>query len=75
MNEGLQWLSKNSKETGLKITGMLKKTDLEELNVPIHKRIEQIMVNMERSRWITKNPPSNHLIVNIPEYKFTRDRK
>jgi murein L,D-transpeptidase YcbB/YkuD len=28
------------------------------------------MVNMERSRWVTKNPPSNHLIVNIPEFKL-----
>jgi murein L,D-transpeptidase YcbB/YkuD len=63
-------VKKFQKRLGLKVTGVIKKPELEELNVPIHKRIEQILVNMERSRWVTKNPSPNHLIVNIPEYKL-----
>jgi murein L,D-transpeptidase YcbB/YkuD len=63
-------VKKFQKRVGTKITGVLSKEDLVELNVPIHKRIEQILVNMERSRWVTKNPPSNHFIVNIPEFKL-----
>lgn len=63
-------VKKFQKRLGLKVNGVIQKTELTELNVPIHKRIEQILVNMERSRWVTKNPSSNHLIVNIPEYKL-----
>lgn len=55
---------------GLKENGKVGMPEITELNVPIRLRIEQIMVNMERSRWVTKNPPPNHLIVNIPEYKL-----
>ncbi|MFT3980209.1 MAG: L,D-transpeptidase family protein [Ferruginibacter sp.] len=56
---------------GLKATGIIKKEELKELNVPIRKRIEDILVNMERSRWITKNASgNNYVVVNIPEYKL-----
>lgn len=63
-------LKKFQERLGLKVTGVINKVELEELKVPLHKRIEQILVNMERSRWVTKNPSPNHLIVNIPEYKL-----
>jgi len=55
---------------GLKETGQVKKAELDELNVPINTRIQQILVNMERSRWVTKDAAKNYLIVNIPEYKL-----
>ncbi|RYZ25335.1 MAG: murein L,D-transpeptidase, partial [Chitinophagaceae bacterium] len=58
------------KRFGLKITGQVKKTELEELNVSIHGRIEQILVNMERSRWVTKDAAKDYLIINVPEYKL-----
>ncbi len=41
-----------------------------EMNVPVEKRIEQIIVNMERSRWVPVNLQSNYIVVNIPEYKL-----
>ncbi len=63
-------VKKFQKRLGLKVTGIVKKAELLELNVPVHSRIEQILVNMERSRWVTRNPSSNYLIVNIPEYKL-----
>ncbi len=55
---------------GLKVTGIVKQPDLLELNVPIHGRIEQILVNMERSRWVATEFKGDHLIVNIPDFKL-----
>jgi murein L,D-transpeptidase YcbB/YkuD len=40
------------------------------LNVPLTARIEQIVVNMERSRWVPVQLNTDHLIVNIPEFKL-----
>ncbi|MBI3883124.1 MAG: L,D-transpeptidase family protein, partial [Sphingobacteriales bacterium] len=51
-------------------TGIINATVITQLNFPLEKRIEQIMVNMERSRWVPVEPKSNYLIVNIPEYKL-----
>jgi murein L,D-transpeptidase YcbB/YkuD len=58
------------KRMGLNQTGILKKEEIEELNIPIKKRIEQILVNMERSRWVPEDISKNYLIVNIPEFKL-----
>lgn len=55
---------------GLKETGQVKKAELDELNVSINDRIQQILVNMERSRWVTKEAAKDYIIVNIPEYKL-----
>jgi murein L,D-transpeptidase YcbB/YkuD len=55
---------------GLKVTGVITKNDIAELNIPLHKRIEQILVNMERSRWVPKEVINNYLVVNIPEFKL-----
>ncbi|HRE64957.1 MAG TPA: L,D-transpeptidase family protein [Ferruginibacter sp.] len=56
---------------GLKTTGTIKKDELKELNISIRKRIENILVNMERSRWVTKDAKgTNYIVVNIPEYKL-----
>lgn len=40
------------------------------LNMPVKKRIEQILINMERMRWIPVMPEGKFLLVNIPEYKL-----
>ncbi|MEO7263650.1 MAG: L,D-transpeptidase family protein [Ferruginibacter sp.] len=55
---------------GLNPTGIIKKAEIEELNVPLHKRIEQILVNMERSRWVPQDVSNNYILVNIPEFKL-----
>lgn len=41
-----------------------------EMNRPIQERIQQIMVNLERLRWVPDLLPSHYIVVNIPEYKF-----
>lgn len=45
---------------------------IREMNVPIGERIQQIMVNMERCRWISpETADANEVIViNIPSYKL-----
>lgn len=55
---------------GLKEDGVIGKNFLVELNLPISKRIEQILINMERLRWVPANPPQEYLLVNIPAYKL-----
>jgi murein L,D-transpeptidase YcbB/YkuD len=54
---------------GLKPDSLITNSLINEINVPAKKRIEQLMVNMERMRWVTRDTSSNDLIlVNIPEY-------
>jgi len=55
---------------GLLTDGLLNKTTMAELNVPLKNRIEQLIVNMERSRWLPVNLSSDYLGVNIPEFKL-----
>jgi murein L,D-transpeptidase YcbB/YkuD len=55
---------------GLVQTGLLDNATLSELNVPLTKRIQQILVNMERSRWLPVSLSGDYLAVNIPEYRL-----
>ena len=50
--------------------GVVDSTLINEMNYPIQKRIEQILVNMERSRWVLVQLNNDYLIINIPEYKL-----
>ncbi|SFP83975.1 L,D-transpeptidase family protein [Parafilimonas terrae] len=55
---------------GLKQDSLLSNDLITELNIPAKKRIEQIMVNMERLRWIPEDTTvtKEFILVNIPEY-------
>lgn len=55
---------------GLAENGKLDEKTLTELNRPISERIRQIMLNMERLRWVPDEIESNMLLVNIPEFKL-----
>lgn len=55
---------------GLKPDGALGTETLKILNVPVDQRIKQIILNMERWRWIPKSFEEDYLIVNIPEYRL-----
>jgi murein L,D-transpeptidase YcbB/YkuD len=55
---------------GIYPDGVIGKTFLKQLNVTPSKRIEQILVNLERLRWMPATNDSNTIIVNIPEYKM-----
>jgi murein L,D-transpeptidase YcbB/YkuD len=55
---------------GLKDDGIIGKTTIAEMNVPFKQRIKQLMINMERSRWVPVSLNSDYLVVNIPDFKL-----
>lgn len=54
---------------GLKEDGLINAALVNDLNVPVEKRIEQIVVNMERCRWVPVKLNQDYLVINIPEFK------
>jgi L,D-transpeptidase YcbB len=55
---------------GLDETGKIDPPTLKELNETVDFRIKQIMVNLERLRWVPVNMEKNYLLVNIPEFRL-----
>jgi L,D-transpeptidase YcbB len=55
---------------GIKDDGIVGPGMIAELNYPLSKRIEQIIVNMERCRWLPVALNTDYIVVNVPEYKF-----
>lgn len=53
---------------GQKQTGVTGPAFFKELNVPIASRIRQMLINMERIRWMPAAPPTDYILVNIPEF-------
>lgn len=57
-------------DAGLRPDGVVSGATLRELNVPIGQRIDQLLLNMERWRWLPKKFEPDYLLVNIPEYRL-----
>lgn len=55
---------------GLSPDGVIGAKMIEELNTPLRQRISQLLVNMERARWMPPEKDTNYIMVNIPEYKM-----
>lgn len=55
---------------GLTPDGVAGPSFFRQLNIPVETRIEQILLNMERSRWMPSDYPPDYLIVNIPDYSL-----
>jgi L,D-transpeptidase YcbB len=53
---------------GYKPTGVVTAQLLKDLNVPAQQRLEQILMNMERMRWMPTTPSGQLIVVNIPEF-------
>ena len=53
---------------GFSETGNISDSLIKEMNVPVEKRIEQLLMNMDRMRWLANNPSGNLIVVNIPEF-------
>lgn len=41
-----------------------------EMNKPVGDRIRQLLINMERIRWVPAELPADYLLINIPEYRL-----
>lgn len=52
---------------GLTPTGIVNESLVKDMNVPAVKRVEQILINMDRMRWMPE-AEGNLILVNIPEF-------
>lgn len=55
---------------GMKPTGTLNKELIKEMNVPVRDRIEQLLINLGRMRWMPNQTNGTLIIVNIPEFNL-----
>src|SRR5436190_4784271 len=55
---------------GFTENGVINSTLLNEMKKSIRDRIGQILINMERIRWVPAQPTTDYLLVNIPEYRL-----
>lgn len=55
---------------GQKPDGVIGKAFIKQLNVTPSQRLQQILINLERLRWLPDLNDSEMIIVNIPEYKM-----
>lgn len=70
-NESLTEAVKNFQARyGQSQDGIVSREFVNEMNTPIHKRIEQIIINIERCRWVPAALTGDYLVVNIPEFKL-----
>ena len=61
-------VKKFQRRHGLKDDGIVSEQTITEMNVPVKKRIQQILINMDRMRWLPVQPKGQLIIVNIPAF-------
>jgi L,D-transpeptidase YcbB len=55
---------------GLTPDGKIETATLGALRVPAKERVQQILINMERSRWVPNEIRGDYLLVNIPQFRL-----
>ena len=55
---------------GIKPSGLIGAATLRELNTPLHHRVVQLELTMERLRWLPHDFDSPPIVVNIPEFRL-----
>lgn len=58
------------RRVGQRVNGVIDAAFARELSETPDARIQQILVNMERLRWVDPAPPADMILVNIPEYRL-----
>jgi murein L,D-transpeptidase YcbB/YkuD len=53
---------------GYKPDGIITQQLIKDMNVPAEERLKQILLNMDRMRWMPQKPTGNLIIVNLPEF-------
>lgn len=61
-------IKKYQSANGISPDGKIGRSLIQSLNVPILKRIEQIIINMERMRWMPTDIMGRLIYVNIPDF-------
>jgi L,D-transpeptidase YcbB len=55
---------------GLSATGRLDKVTLAALNIPAEGRVQQLVANLERHRWLPRSLGSRYIYVNVPSFRL-----
>jgi murein L,D-transpeptidase YcbB/YkuD len=55
---------------GLEQDGLIGQNTLAALNVPVLDRIRQILLNLERRRWMADDPGARHVFVNLADFEL-----
>lgn len=58
------------KRHGIRETGHLDSPTVNALNIPVSERISQIIVNLERLRWLPRDFGNYYILVNIPSFEL-----
>lgn len=67
MEPAVKWMQYRH---GLADDGAVGSKTLAELNVPIEKRIEQMILNLERRRWLPDDLGQRHIFVNLADFQL-----
>lgn len=63
-----QGIKKFQRRHGLEANGIVTEATLKEMNVSVSHRIQQLLINMDRMRWLPVQPEGNLITVNIPAF-------
>jgi len=69
-NDLLALVKSAQRSFGLKEDGVIGAALIKELNVPVKDRKEQMLINLERMRWLPQQPQGEFIAVNIPEFRL-----
>lgn len=53
---------------GFTPSGVIGANTIEQLNVPVEQKIQTLLINLNRMRWMPSKPSGNLILVNIPEF-------
>jgi murein L,D-transpeptidase YcbB/YkuD len=59
---------------GLEADGIVGKSTVQAMNVPVHNRIDQIRANLERARWVLHNLPDEYVLADIAGFNVRYNR-
>lgn len=63
-------LKEFQRRNGLLPDGIAGRYTLAAMRITVRERIEQVMVNMERCRWLPATKKSTYIMVNVPDYRL-----
>lgn len=70
-NQNVRWAVRQFQlDNGLKSDGVVGYKTFAVLNLPLEYRIKQLIINMERWRWLPENLGSRYIYVNIADYSL-----
>ena len=63
-------VAQRQRRYGLTADGIVGRNTCRELNIPVEARIRQVILNLERCRWLPRDLGERHLIVNTADFRL-----